>query len=86
MDQARRFLPFPKVAFGVGQCPDAPLGPVADVSESRVLSTRVQRTEDGWRRAEVGGPRVEDRSCDRKEMKMSEKEIAELNLARSQNL
>jgi hypothetical protein len=32
------------------------------------------------------GPRVEDRSCDRKEMKMSEKKIAELNLARSQNL
>jgi hypothetical protein len=35
--------------------------------------------------SENRGPRVED-SCDRKEMKMSEKKIAELNLAKSKNL
>ena len=45
LDQAGRFLPFPSIACGLGQCPNAPLGPGADVSKSSVLSARMKKAE-----------------------------------------
>ena len=47
MGQARWIIPFQEATPGLGQCPDASLGPGADVSQSRVLFARVQTTEDG---------------------------------------
>src|SRR5206468_11160647 len=38
LDQARRFLPFSAIASRLGQCSDASLGPVTDVSKPRILS------------------------------------------------
>ena len=37
LDQTRRFVPFPRITSGLGQCPDASLGTVADVSKPCVL-------------------------------------------------
>ena len=37
LDQTGRFLPFASIAFGLGQCSDAPLGPVADVLQFGLL-------------------------------------------------
>ena len=67
LDQARRFIPFTSPSSWLGQCPDASVGAVADVSKSRLLPRRSdentwqERSDVRCQRSESGSRKLKNR-------------------------